>query len=73
MPHILIKAHVQHLIGLVQHHLGHMGQIDAVVLIVVHQAARGGHHDLAASAKRLACFSMLAPPYTQATCTSGIK
>ena len=48
MPHILIKAHVQHLIGLVQHHLGHMGQIDAVVLIVVHQAARGGHHDLAA-------------------------
>ena len=25
------------------------------------------------SARRFACFSMLAPPYTQATCTSGIK
>ena len=29
-------------------HLGHMGQIDAVVLIVVHQAARRGNDDLAA-------------------------
>ena len=48
MAHILIKAHVQHLVGLVQHDLGHMGDIDAVVLVVIHQPPRGGYHDLAA-------------------------
>ena len=48
MPHVLVKAHVQHLVGLVQNDLGHMAQVDAAVLVVVHQAAGGGHHDLAA-------------------------
>ena len=48
VPHILVKAHVQHLVGLVQDNLGHMAQIDAAVLVMVHQAARRGHHDLAA-------------------------
>ena len=48
LPHVLVKAHVQHLVGLVQHDLGHMAQVDAAVPVVVHQAAGGGHHDLAA-------------------------
>ena len=53
MPHILVKAHVQHFVGLVQHDLGHMGEVDVVVLIVVHQAARRCHHDLAALGQAL--------------------
>ena len=73
MPHVLVKAHVQHLVGLVQDDLGHMAQVDAAVLVVVHQAAGGGHHDLTALGRRRACLSILAPPYTQATLTAGIK
>ena len=53
MPHILIEAHVQHLVGLVQHDLGHMGDVDGAVLVVVHQTARRGHHDLATLGKAL--------------------
>ena len=48
MAHILVKAHVQHFVGLIQHDLGHMRDINAVVLVVIHQAARRCHHDLAA-------------------------
>ena len=53
MPHILIEAHVQHLVGLVQDHLCHMVEVDIVVLVVVHQAARGRHHDLTALGEAL--------------------
>ena len=53
MPHILIEAHVQHFVGLVQHDLGHMGDINGMVLVVVHQTARRCHHDLAALGKAL--------------------
>ena len=56
VAHILIKAHVQHFVGFVQHDLGHMGDIDAVVLVVIHQAARGGYHDLAALGQTLCLF-----------------
>ena len=45
---ILVEAHVQHLVGLVQHDGLHVGNIDGVVAIVVHQAAGGGDYDLAA-------------------------
>ena len=44
---ILIEAHVQHLVGFVQHDLGDVGEVDAVVFVMVHQAAGGGDHDLA--------------------------
>ena len=53
VPHVLVEAHVQHLVGLIQHDLGDMGDVDGVVLVVVHQAARGGHHDLAAFGQAL--------------------
>ena len=45
---VLVKAHVQHLVGLVQHDGLDVGDIDGVVAVVVHQAARRGNDDLAA-------------------------
>ena len=48
LAHILVKAHVQHFVRLVQHDVLHRAHVDGAVLHVVHQAARGGHHDLAA-------------------------
>ncbi len=48
VAHILVKAHVQHLVGFIQHHGLHVGHIDGLVAVVVHQAARGGHHHLTA-------------------------
>ena len=48
MAHVLIKAHVQHLVRFVQHHLHDAGQVDVVVPVMVHQPAGGRHHDLAA-------------------------
>ena len=39
MPHVLVEAHVQHLVGLIQHDLGDMGDVDGVVLVVVHDTA----------------------------------
>ena len=53
MPHVLIKAHIQHLIGLIQHHLRHMVEVNAVVLVVIHKAARSRHDDLAALGEAL--------------------
>ena len=44
---ILIEAHVQHLVGFVQHDLGNVGEVDAVVFVMVHQAAGGSDHNLA--------------------------
>ena len=44
--HVPDKAHIQHPVGLVQHHGLHLVQADGAPLHVVHQAARGGHHDL---------------------------
>ena len=48
MLHVLIEAHIQHLVSLVEDHLCHMVEVDAVVLVVVHEAAWGRHHDLTA-------------------------
>ena len=48
MPHILVKAHVQHFVGFVQHNGRHLRKIQRMVAVVVHQAAGGGNHDLAA-------------------------
>ena len=48
MPHILVKAHVQHFVGFVQHHGFHGAHINGAALVMVHQAARRGHNDLAA-------------------------
>ena len=45
---VLVKAHVQHLVGLVQHDGFDVGDINGVVAVVVHQAARRGNDDLAA-------------------------
>ena len=45
---ILDKAHVQHPVGLVQHHGLHLVQADGAPLHVVHEPAGGGHHDLGA-------------------------
>ncbi len=45
---ILDKAHVQHPVGLVQHHGLHLVQADGPTLHVVHEPAGGGHHDLGA-------------------------
>ena len=44
--HIPDEAHIQHPVGLVQHHSLHLVQTDGVPLHMVHEAARGGHHDL---------------------------
>ena len=48
MLHVLIEAHIQHLVSLVEDHLCHMVEVDIVVLVVVHEAAWGRHHDLTA-------------------------
>ena len=40
------EAHIQHPVGLVQHHGLDLIQPDGAALHVVHQAAGGGHHDL---------------------------
>ena len=47
--HVPDEAHVQHPVGLVQHHRLHLVQADGAALHVVHQAAGGGHHDLGAA------------------------
>ena len=44
--HVPDEAHVQHPVGLVQHHRLHLVQADGAALHVVHQAAGSGHHDL---------------------------
>mgnify|MGYP000319035922 CR=1 FL=1 len=44
--HVVDKAHVQHPVGLVQHHRLHLVQPDGAPLHMVHQAPWGGHHDL---------------------------
>ena len=44
--HIPDKAHVQHAVGLVQHHRLHLVQPDGAPLHMVHQAPWGGHHNL---------------------------
>ena len=46
--HVLDKAHVQHPVGLVQHHGLDLFQPDGAALHVVHEPAGGGHHDLGA-------------------------
>ena len=46
MGHVPDEAHVQHPVGLVQHHRLHLVQPDGAPLHVVHQPPRGGHHDL---------------------------
>ena len=46
MADILIETHVQHLVSLIEDDLGHMGEVNAVVFVVIHQAARRRHHDL---------------------------
>ena len=56
MPDILVKAHVQHLIGLIEDDLRHMAQVNVVVLVMVHEAARGRHDDLAALCQALCLF-----------------
>lgn len=53
MLHVLIEAHIQHLVSLVEDHLCHMVEVDIVVLVVVHEAARGRHHDLTALGEAL--------------------
>ena len=45
---VLVEAHVQHLVGLVQHNGLDVGHINGVVAVVIHQAARRGNNDLAA-------------------------
>ena len=44
--HVPHEAHVQHPVCLVQHHGLHLVQPDGAALHVIHEAARGGHHDL---------------------------
>ena len=47
MPgHVLEKAHVQHPVRLVQHHGLDLVQPQGLAVVVVHEPARGGHHDL---------------------------
>ena len=45
---VLVEAHVQHLVGLIQHDGLDVGHINGVVAVVIHQAARRGNNDLAA-------------------------
>ena len=56
MLHVFIEAHIQHLVGLVEDHLRHMVEVDVVVLVVVHEAARGRHHDLTALGEAFGLF-----------------
>ena len=51
--HVPDEAHVQHPVGLVQHHGLDLVQTDGAALHVVHQAAGGGHHDLGALFQRV--------------------
>ena len=44
--HVLDKAHIQHPVGLVQHHGLHLIQAHGAPLHMVHQPSRSGHHDL---------------------------
>ena len=45
-PHILIEAHVQHLVSLIQHDVFHMRDVDAPAVHMVLQAAGRCHHNL---------------------------
>ena len=44
--HVVDEAHIQHPVGLVQHHGLHLVQLHRAPLHVVHKAAGGGHHNL---------------------------
>ena len=44
--HVPDKAHIQHPVGLVQHHRLHLVQAEGAALHMVHQPPRCGHHDL---------------------------
>ena len=48
MAHVLVKAHVEHLVRLVQHDGLDSREVHRLVAVVVHQAAGRGDHDLAA-------------------------
>ena len=48
LGHILDKAHVEHFVGLVQHHGMHAVQTDVPAVHVVQQPSGRGHHDLRA-------------------------
>ena len=46
LGHIFEKAHVQHPVGLIQHHGLNLIQTQGLAVVVIHEPAGGGHHDL---------------------------
>ena len=48
---VVDEAHAQHLVGLVQHQRGEAGELQALALDVVHDAARRAHHHMRTSAQ----------------------
>ena len=48
---VLLEAHVQHLVGLVEHQVAQVGDVQRALLQVVDDAARGAHDDLGAAAQ----------------------
>ena len=49
--HVLLEAHVQHLVGLVEHHEAQLGDIEATLLQVVDHAPRGADDYVRATAQ----------------------
>ena len=44
--HVLAKAHVQHLVRLIQHHHTYLLQLDRMAVHMIHHSAGGTHNDL---------------------------
>ena len=49
---VLREAHLQHLVGLVEHQEAQLGQVEGALLEVVHDASGGADHDVHAAAQR---------------------
>ena len=43
---VFLESHVEHLVGLVEHHPAHVAEVDTVAAYHILQTSRCGHHDL---------------------------
>lgn len=62
------EAHVEHFVGLVEHHVLNGVETGHATVHEVDEAAGGGHYHLAPLRRERIWLSMLEPPYTASTC-----
>jgi len=66
LPDLGLKPHVQHPVGLIQHHVPDAVEAGVALLQVVDEAAGGGHHDLHAHAQLVPLLVHLDAPHDDA-------